>query len=305
MPERFMTEQDLLQLRRQKWRLDGRPVRTLDEAREFIDSVGFCLMYPERQPVLAPTFLGAYVGADDRLPTWQHAFADPRAKEATELMVRLLRERAAFEANLFGENTFLLSAGVFPYFYGLVGDRNPRQVYKPGARSEYGPLANDVFEAIREHGAMSKQKLRDKLGGALSPQALDRALGELWSRLRITRVDYKEGEGAYWDALYRWAPQPVREGINLSVPMALSALVTKYLDCVVAAEAGEIADFFGHLVPKSKVHEAINALLAARELAFVPVGNSSKIQVTPPRAAPAPRSRQQPIVQRRRKPATD
>lgn len=302
-----MTDQELQDLRRQKWRLDGRPMRTLEDAREFIDSVGFCLMYPERQPVLAPTFLGAYVGEDDRLPTWQHAFADPRAKEATELMVRLLRERAAYEANLFGENAFLLSAGVFPYFYGLIGDRNPRQTPKPGARSDYGPLANDVFEAIRQHGAMSKQKLRDKLGGALSPQALDRALGELWSRLRITRVDYKEGEGAYWDALYRWAPEPVREGINLSVPTALSALVSKYLDCVVAAEAGEIADFFGHLVPKSKIHDAINALLSARELAFVPVGNSSKIQVAPPRQAPPPRSRHKPIVDRgrRKKPTTD
>ena len=36
-------------------------------------------------------------GAEDRLPTWQHVFADQRAQDARELMVRLLRERAAFE----------------------------------------------------------------------------------------------------------------------------------------------------------------------------------------------------------------
>jgi hypothetical protein len=32
-----MHEQQLQELRREKWRLNGRPIRTLDEAREFID----------------------------------------------------------------------------------------------------------------------------------------------------------------------------------------------------------------------------------------------------------------------------
>ena len=85
-------------------------------------------MYPLRPAVLVPTFVGAWVGADDRLPTWQHAFSDPRAKDALELMVRALRDKAAYEAPLFDENNaFLLSASVFPYFYSLVGERNPKQ----------------------------------------------------------------------------------------------------------------------------------------------------------------------------------
>ena len=93
-------------------------------------------------------------------------------------------------------------------------------------------------------------------------------------------------------------PEVVREGINLSVPAALSALVSKYLDAVVAADQAEVAGFFGHFVARSKVHDAVNALLAARELNFVPVGNSSKIQVTP-RPAAQPRSRREPIYRRR------
>ena len=84
-----MTDSELQQARAQKWHLAGRSVRTLDDARTFVESVGFCLLYPLRPPVLAPTFVGAWVGADERLPTWQHAFADPRAQDAKELMVRL------------------------------------------------------------------------------------------------------------------------------------------------------------------------------------------------------------------------
>jgi hypothetical protein len=300
-----MTESELQQARIAKWHLDGRPVRTLEEGRSFLESVGFCLLYPLKQPLLVPTFVGAWVGAEDRLPTWQHSFSDPRAQDARELMVRLLRDRAAFEANLFDENNaFLVTASAFPYFYALVGERNPKQAPKPGSRSEYSQLACDAFEVIRRGGPISKQKLIQQLGGISGP-AIDRALAELWSRLRITRVDYEPNEGASWDVLYRWAPEAVREGIELSVGQALTALLSKYLDCVIAADQQELENFFGNFVPRSRVKEAVNALLAARELSFVHVGNRSLIQVSPPKQAfspseKLPRSSPRPVIEPRR-----
>jgi len=282
---------DLDQLRREKWHLDGHAVRSFDDARSFLESVGFCMMYPMRQQALVPTFIGAWVGSDQQLPTLQHAFADPRAQEATEVMVRLLRDRAAYEANRFDpENAFLIAASVFPYFYALVGERNPKHMPKPKPHSEYSQLACDAFELIRRDGPISKQKMRDVLGGSVSFVALDHALGELWSRLRITRVDYNPTEGAFWDVLYRWSPDAVREGINLSVGEALSALVSKYLDCVVAADQQELESFFGNFVSRSRVKEAINALLAARELSFIRVGNRSLIQITPAKVEAVPRT---------------
>ncbi len=296
-----MTEQDLIQLRREKWRLTGNAARTIEDAREFISVVGFCLMYPlprheQRIPALAPTFIGAFVGDDAGLPTWQQAFADPRAKEASELMVRLLREKSAYEMNLFGETSFLASAQMFPYFYGLIGDRNPRQQVAPGKRSEYSPLARDVFEAIRERGKLTKQQLGDILGGALSPAALDRALGELWSRLRILRVDYSPDGGAAWDALYRWSPEAVREGIDLSVPESLSVLVAQFLETAIAAEQSEVETFFFYL-PKTRVRDAINAMLSAREFSFVPVGKKTMLQVARRQQTPLPR-RNAPLANR-------
>jgi len=278
----LITDQELDQRRREKWRLNGAPIRTLEDARAFIEDVGFSLLYPLKTAVLVPTFIGAWAGSDERLPTWQHAFADPRAQEATDLMVRLLRDHAAYEANLFDENNaFVVAASVFPYFYALVGERNPKQAPKPGPRSPYSQLACDAFTVIHRDGPVSKPRLQEKLGGAVSLAGLDHALGTLWSKLRITRVDYQAGEGAFWDVLYRWAPEAVREGAGLSVAEALSALVSKYLDCVIAADQPEIETFLGNFVPRSRVKEAINALLAARELSFLRVGNRSLIQITP------------------------
>jgi hypothetical protein len=297
-----MTEQDLYELRREKWRLDGKPIRTIEEARAFVEATGFCLLYPVRPAMPVPTFIGAFVGSDNRLPTWQHAYSDPRAAPAIELMVRLLRDRSAYEANIFEENNpFLVAASAFPFFYALVGERNPKLAPKQGPRSPYSPLACDAFAWVVKEGPISKQRLQESLGGSVSLAALDKALGELLARLRITRVDYKASEGSYWDALYRWSPDAVREGVNLSVQQALSGLLSKYLDCVVAAEPSELEAFFGKFVARSKVKEAVNALLAAREFSFVHVSGRSMLQITPEKEA-IPVKPKPPIARERPRP---
>ncbi len=305
-----MQEQQLQELRREKWHLNGQPVRTLDEARQFIDSVGFCLLYPQRPAVLAPTFVGAYCGSDDKLPNWQRAFADPRAYDAKKLMVRLLRDKAAYEANVFSENNFLVSASVFPYFYGMVGDRNPRQAPK-ATRSGYSPLAVDTFHIINKHGPIPKHRLQERLGKEISEAALDRSLDELWAKLRITRVDYKQDEGVFWDVLFRWSPEAVKEGMHVSVAEAATALVSKYLDGVLAAHPEEIETFFSPLIGRARVRDAINALQAARELGFVHVGGRVLMQVSSlqethllaePAETPRPRFEKSPPLNRRSMP---
>jgi len=309
-----MHESDLHELRRSRWRLDARPLRTLDEAREFIDAVGFCLLYAQRPPVLLPSFVGAWQGSDEKLPTGTTAFAHPEAHAAKELMVRLLREKSAYEANVFPENNFIVSAAAFPYFYALVGDRNIKQVPAAGARSEYSPLAVHAFQLIEKKGPIPKHRLRELLGGEPSEAALDRALDELWARLRITRVDYKPEEGVFWDVLLRWAPDAVKEGAQVPVAGALTALVSKYLECAVAVSQEELEQFFSHFVGRARVREAVNALQAAREISFVHVGGKVMLQpasLHPPPAREfelksksseaAPVRRGRPLVERRRK----
>jgi len=285
-----MHESQLQDLRREKWRLNNQAMRSLEDARAFVESVGFCLLYPQRPPVLAPTFVGAYKGSDGKLPTAQMAFADREALDAKELMVRLLREKSAYEASVFPDNNFILSASVFPYFYGLVGDRNPKQPPKAGARSGYSQLAVDAFPIIQKDGPIAKQRLRELLGRDISEAALDRALDELWARLRITRVDYKQDEGIFWDVLFRWAPEAVKQGMHVSVAESLTALISKYLDCVLAAQEEEIEQFFSRIIGSARVREGIHALQATRQLRYAHVGGRVMLQVSSqqiPQSSPA------------------
>lgn len=278
-----MTEQELEQQRANLWHTDGNAVRTIEEARGFLEAVGFCVNYPERTLPLVPSFIGAHTGSAAGLPDAKHAYADPRALQATELMVRLLRERSAFEMNLSRESDLIISAATFPYFYALVGDRNPKSPPRTKAQgAAVSELASSVFAALQKHGPLSKSQLQEHVGRESSQAALDRALSELWSILKITRVDYSAGAGASWDVLYRWAPNAVKEGMNISAPEAVSALVSKYLETVVAAEQDDIEQFLSHLTSRSRVREAVNALLQARELSFVTVGTKTLIRMTPP-----------------------
>src|SRR5690349_12889061 len=120
-----MTELELQHLRRERWRLEGDPLRTFDEARSFVESVGMCLMYPIRPMPVLPTFIGASAGSDSRLPARNSAFSDPRSKNAEELALRMIRQKAVFAAQFSGE-MLLVSAEIFPYFYALASDRQPK-----------------------------------------------------------------------------------------------------------------------------------------------------------------------------------
>jgi len=266
-----MTEQELIEQRRTKWRVNANPIRTLEEAHEFIDEIGFCLLYPVRPPKVVPTFFGATVGSDSELPVQQQAFNDPRSQQVTELMIRLLRNRFAFETNTFGETPLLFSASVFPYFYATVTDYHPTRPPKKRGQKNPSPLAVDTFRLLQRHGAMNKHQLRAELGGDLSEAGIDHALHELWSALKITRVDYSPQKGAVWDVLYRWDPKIVDEGCHISVGEALSALLSRYVDTVIAADQNDIEDFFSVIAPRSRMRATVNALLSAREFRMVSV----------------------------------
>jgi 23S rRNA pseudouridine2605 synthase len=277
-----VTEQELKQQRTELWWTNDRPIRTIEEAQGFLDSVGFCLAYPVRTLPVVPSFFAAYCGTAVNLPDARHVFADPRNSLASELLVRLLRERRAYEINLLPESSLLVSRTFFPFIYALFGDRNPKAAPKTNAHGgKLSPLALRVFEAIQKHGPTTKKQLQEVISRELSSAALDRALNELWSILKIMRIDDRPQEGASWDLLYRWSPDMMTEGSRISFSEAISALLGKYLEAVVAATREEIEQFFSLLASRSKAREAINALLATREISFVLVGERTLIHLTP------------------------
>jgi hypothetical protein len=301
-----MIDLELEHLRREKWRLEGEPVRTLEQAREFVDSVGVCLMYAPRPTPVIPTFIAATMGSDLRPPTRKAALSDPRAAIAEELLLRLIRNRFAYAVPFYGE-TLIVSPQLFPYYYALASDRKPKQPLRSRAREKVSPLSSHVFQKLEEKGPMARVTLQEELGGALSLSALDRSLHELWAGLKIAEIDRDVDAGEMWDVFYRWAPDAVAEGVRTSDAEALSALISKYLDAVVAATPEDVENFFSAFASRARVREVINALLAAREFAYSPGENRTLITVAHrssraemPPESDGTRNPGLPIVRRRR-----
>src|SRR3954471_15137068 len=277
-------EQDIKKQRAQLWHTaeTTQPLRTLDDARLFLNTVGFCLAYPVHPALLAPTFIGAHVGSEEKLPTAKQAFADANARIATELIVRMLGEKSAFEV-AFGEDASLLvSAAEFPYFYALIGERNPKVAPSPGLRNEQA-LTTHTFETIDQNGPIDEDGMRRKLGREISRNAIEKVLHALWSKLRITRVDAGIDNGEpvepVWDLMHRWAPEMVNRGKQISAPEALSALISKYLETFIVAEQKDVEEFFGRLVPRSRVTQVVKALLSAQEFTYAQVSGKTMLRL--------------------------
>ena len=80
-------------------------------------------------------------------------------------------------------------------------------------------------------------------------------------------------EGASWDVLYRWAPDAVARASDFRWAKRFPRCFRNISIASGAADQQELESFFGNFVPRSRVKESVNALLAARELNFLRVGN--------------------------------
>ena len=284
-----MTELELQHLRREKWRVEGEPLRTLEDAREFVEGVSMCLMYPIRPTPVLPTFIAAFIGSDAKPPERKTAFSDARAKQSEELVWRLLRQKAAFPAQFSGE-MLIISPESFSYFYALASDRQTKKPIHRRTRGKASPLTEHLFRKLGERGPLTRAQLQEQLGGALSEAGLDRALQELWTALKITPIDHIPEMGYKWDTYYHWATDAVNEGVRLSDAEALSALLSKYLEAVIAATQEEIEGVFSAFTSRARVAEVVRALLAAREFAYTPSETRTLITVAhaPARSTPQP-----------------
>jgi len=245
-------------------------------------------VYPVRPMPQLPTFVAATIGSDQKLPTRKTAFSDPRTRHAEDLLTRLIRDKSAFEGQLQGE-TLVLSPQVFPYYYTLASDRMPRQPLRSRERGKASLLSQHVFCKLDESGPLTRAQLQEQLGGALSEAGLDRALQELWAALKITRIDHHPGRGDTWATYYHWAPDLVNEGVRISDAQALSALISKYLDGVIAATQEEIEGVLSPIASRARVAEVVRALLAAREFTYTPSETRTLITVASAVAPPAGR----------------
>ena len=260
-------------MRAERWRQKSNPVLTLDDAAEWIGAAGLCLFLPRRSQFLtpAPSFVESCAGVASDTPG-REEIANARG-----LMIRLVEGGSVLPLNLFGalseQPDFLASREAFPYIFSLRGGRNWKT---PPAKAT--PLATRIWALLEDGASLEPTEIQAGLGHEISEAAVLRTLMDLWGGLRVL-PHYEENGPTRWDLAQTRFEDALNAANKIAQTTGLSALVSLYLESVLAATPEEIETFLSPLTARSKVREVVNGLAATRQLAIVPVGTQTMYHI--------------------------
>jgi hypothetical protein len=269
-----LTAEQLQQVRAERWRHIANPLLTADDARTWLDAAGLCLFLPRRQQFLAPapSFVEACAGAPSETPSRE------AIDNAASLMRRLVAEGGIIPLNLFGTPSetpdFLASLEAFPFLFSLRGTRDWKTV--PGGKTS--PLVVEIWKLLEKESSLTAIEIQSALGRELTEAAVLRGLMELWSNLRVL-PEFEGGAPTRWSLTQTRFKDALTAAGKLSQTAALSALVSLYLESVVAATSEEVETFLSPLTSRSRVRETVNGLAATRQLSMLPVGTQSMFHI--------------------------
>jgi len=221
-------------------------LRSEEQALAFIDEVGFCYLFGDRD-VEIPTLFAAITGGRSEM---EHD--DPAVGLAWTWKDSLPARGAVLYGRLLRGKPTLVSLGLVPFFYALspnYGDEDDYLVqYEEGRLSVE---ARNVYEALLKEGALSTSRLRQVAGisgGGANARRFDRALAELQAELKIVKVSTSDanrwGYAYVYDLFTRRFPDVPEAARAISTDHAMATLLERYLANVVAVGEGAARRLF-------------------------------------------------------------
>lgn len=276
--------------RSKQWHQQGEALLTIENARSFLNAAGLVLFAPRPQIAApAPSFVEAVAGARIETPTPAHI------AEARSLLARLVAEGLAVPLNLLGVGSvighagetpdFIASAQVFSYIFTLRGDKGWKQPPASSGAGKFSNLAVAAHETLTRRGPLSVYELTGELGKEVTESAVLRALGELWSHLRVLPLPQPEGGATVWELASTRLNRQIKAGANAGLPTALSTLISLYLGQAIVASEDEVESFLSSLAARSRIRDVVHALISARQLDTVAIEGKTVLHIAG--AAPA------------------
>jgi hypothetical protein len=281
------TAAQLSETRLKQWHQQGEALLTMENLRSWINTAGLALFVPRPQIVApAPSLVEAVLGEPVATPTIE------QTTEARSLLARLVAEGLAVPLNLLGAGAgtvhagapgdtpdFVASTAVFSYVFTLRGDKAWKQPPVTSGAFKVSPLALATHEALSQRGPLSAYDLTTEVGKEVTEAAVLRALGELWTHLRVLPLAQAGENATLWELTSARFTKQIKAGANAGQPSALSALISLYLGQAVVASEDEIESFLSPLASRSRIRDVIHALLSARQLETVAVEGRTMLHV--------------------------
>jgi hypothetical protein len=219
----------------------------VDEARAFVDDVGFCHFWPIKG-VEMPNLFHAIAGRVRPVPM---AHNDPDLSKCWGWKDRALDKRWWYYGKLLRRRATLVSLALLPTFYACsenYGDLDDYvQEYHDGTMTAE---AKQIYEALLKHGPLNTVRLRReaRMAAEGAKSRFERALAELQVGLKVLPIGVAEA-GAWryafiYEIVQRHYPDlPVRAQ-QIDRREAHRTLVSRYLENVIAVDRGMVRRVF-------------------------------------------------------------
>jgi hypothetical protein len=228
-------------------RTPERRVRTVEEARAFVEEVGFCHFWPIKG-IEMPNLFHAIAGRVRPVPM-EHD--DPDISKCWGWKDGALDKKWWYYGKLLRRRATLVSLDVLPAFYACSENYGSLddylQEYTDGLMTAE---AKAIYEALLEHGPLNTIRLRreTRMSAESAKSRFERALVELQVGLKALPVGVAEA-GAWryafvYDIVQRHFPELPEQARQIKRSEARRILVSQYLDNVAAVDQTMIRKVF-------------------------------------------------------------
>jgi len=267
-------------------------VQTPEEARAFVDDVGFCHFWPIKG-IEMPSLFHAIAGRVRAVP---NAHNDPDLSRCWGWKDRSLGQKWWYYGKLLRRRATLISLDMLSTFYACSPNYGDLDDYVEEYRD--GKLtmeAKQIYEALLEHGPLNTVRLRReaRMAAQSAKSRFERALVELQVGLKVLPVGVAEA-GAWryafvYEIVQRHFPALSEKARQIKRSQARRTLVLQYLENVVAADRAMIRKVF-HVLDwtTAELERTIDALLGEGVVRERQVGDLGwqLVSLSPPDSLP-------------------
>jgi hypothetical protein len=228
-------------------RTPERRIQTIDQARAFVDDVGFCFFWPIKD-IEMPSLFHAIAGRIRPVPS---AHNDPDLSKSWGWKDRSLGQRWWYYGKMLRRRATLISLDMLPFFYANSRNYGELDDYLEEYRS--GTMtaeAKRVYETLLTLGPLDTVRLRREVHMAAdsAKSRFERALVELQIGFKVLPIGVAEA-GAWryafiYEIVARHYPNLPEAARQISLGQARRVLVARYLDNVVAADRRMVGRVF-------------------------------------------------------------
>lgn len=264
-------------------RMPERAVSTVEEARAFVDEVGFCYLWPIKDVEL-PNLFHAIAGRVRSVPNAHH---DPDLSRCWGWKDGALGKRWWYYGKVLRHKATLISMRLLPYFYACSENYGALEDYIQ--EYEAGTMtveAKQIYEALLKLGPLDTVRLQREAHMRGAKGRFERSLVELQAGFKILPVGVADAGAWHYAFVYDLVPRHLPDLPEQARPIsrrdARQALVRQYIENVVAAGRGMVSRVFHvlHWTPTELDH-TLRALLEEGTLCEVRIEGEAQPQFVP------------------------